>query len=477
MTNLLLTRLTNLQKEDFQRFVTFVNSPYFHKGEKAIQYIDLIRPYYPDFDLPNSILKKADKLFPSKTAHGVLLSRMNDLLDEFELYEQFNRKSFLKNSLRHELELEKKNNIKLYEQLQNEEAVHVKSSDDFYADFYKEFASIAICENNWIRDKEKIIDHSEKAMQNILYFFLSKYLMIYANEITHSINLPAREETTGTKIVLDFVGMHLTDLPLSVQSVYYVIQLFKNISGSNTEFDRYYAALRQQTFGLSKQDISYEIKYALAQASSACVFKCYSKPEYFKKAFEMSKFLVENELYFSDLHETVIQQRFILIVKIALGAGETAWAKNFIEEKNMLIKKAVRDDFYNYALGLIYFHQHQYNDAVKRMLKINLNSAQFIVDYKLTLLKMYYELHELAGFNYQSKTFLKFLGKDKSLNKTHKKNVLDSVELIKWLFKFQKNKKPTELKEKVETRKLTYLLEDYRDKWFAEKYEELLPSA
>jgi hypothetical protein len=108
------------------------------------------------------------------------------------------------------------------------------------------------------------------------------------------------------------------------------------------------------------------------------------------------------------------------------------------------------------------------------MVKINLNSAQFTADYKITLLKMYYELNEPAGFNYQSQTFLKFLGKDKSLNKIHKKSIIDSVELIKWLFKFKKNKNYPAILEKIESRKLDYLIHNYRDKWFAEKIDDLV---
>ncbi|MDB5226048.1 MAG: hypothetical protein JWN78_241 [Bacteroidota bacterium] len=473
--NLLFTRLNNLSKDKFSHFESFVNSPYFHKGEKAVQFLASIKPYYPDFAFPKSVEIKIEKIAANQTSYSVLLSRINDLLDKFELYEHFNSKTFLKNSLEYELELEHKNNVKFYHQLQQSRKNTIEDSNDFYAGFYKEFASISVCENNWNTDKEKILFHSENAMTHILYFFLSKYLLIYANKVTHSLNITAQQkETLETEMLLVYVNTYLEKLPLSVQCVYYIIQLFKNIPADKKEFDIYFEKLKQQTFALPKDEVTNEIKYALIQASSACVFKCYTDPKYFENAFEIIQYLVEKDLYFSDLHELLIQQRFILIVKIALGANKVDWAKKFIEEKIHLIKKSSREDFYNYAFGLIYFQQHQYNDAVKLMVKINLNSAQFIADYKLTLLKMYYELADIPGFNYQRQTFLKFLGKDRSLNKTHQKNIIDSVELIRWLFKYKKNEKYNELSEKITSKNLHYLLANYRDKWFAEKYNALV---
>jgi len=55
--------------------------------------------------------------------------------------------------------------------------------------------------------------------------------------------------------------------------------------------------------------------------------------------------LVENELYFSLSHQQQIKQRFILIIKVTLGAGEINWTKQFIENKVNLIEKEYRNDF------------------------------------------------------------------------------------------------------------------------------------
>jgi hypothetical protein len=440
--------------------------------------MDHIKPFYPDFKISKPVWIKILKIGPSQSAYDVLLSRINDLLDDFELYEEFNRKSFMKEAIKYEIELERKNNVKYYHQLQLQAGMPIQSSDYFYSEFYKEFSSIGVCENNWSTNKDKILLHSKRAMDNIVYFFLSKYLLIYANKITHSLNMASPpEETIETKMVLQFVAQHLDRQPVTVQCVFYIIHLFKNISGNNERFNFYFDRLKAQTFQLDKHEVSYEIKYALIQASSACVFKCYADPEYFQKAFEVIQFLVEKDIYFKELHELVIKQRFILIVKIALGAKKIEWVKQFIESNVSRIPKNVRTDFFNYASGLIHFNEHQYNDAVKLMVKINLKSAQFIADYKLTLLKMYFELNDLASFNYQAQTFLKFLSKDKSLNKTHKSNIIDSVHLIKWFFKYKKNKKTKELKDKVSNKNLYYLISNYRDKWFDEKYKLLIHSA
>ncbi|MFN8283255.1 MAG: hypothetical protein U0U67_08585 [Chitinophagales bacterium] len=471
MNNLLLNRMRELKKEEFYRFELFLHSPYFNKSEKSVLFFDLIKPYYPDFILPRSVQTKISRLFPSKIAGDVSLSRINDVLDNFELQQFYEQKKFVKNSLKYELELDKKNNVKYYTALQRAPTEKIQSSDDLYAMYCKEFASIAICENNWLSDKEKIIFHSEQAMYNMLNFFLSKYLMIYANKVTHSLNIsPAPEETNETRLILRFVEDNLAQQSLSVQCLFYIIQMFKNITKDEKEFDLSFNALKNCTFNLIKEEISYEIKYALIQASSACIFKCYTNPKYFKNAFELIHFLVENDLYFSLSHQPQIQQRFILIIKVALGAGEIDWATQFIENSINLIDKKQQNNFNNYALGLIYFHQQNYNEAIKLMIKININTPQYVVDYKITLLKMHYELNELAAFNYQSQTFLKYLTKEKTLNKTHKQNILDSMEFIKQLFKYKKSKVKEDLAKKLKLKKIDYLISNYRDKWFIEKY-------
>jgi hypothetical protein len=472
--NLLIGRLKKIKNDDFLRFELFVKSPYFHKSENAIHLINLIKPFFPDFNFTKSVISKIEKLSPSKTAHHVLFSRMNDLLDEFELYEIYNKKKFLKKSLIYELELEEKNNIKYYRQLQQLPAETTLSSDELYADFYKEFSSITLCENNWITDKEKIFLHSDHAMKNLLHFFLSKYLLVYANKITHASNMPeVLVESTETKLILNLVKEQINQLPVSVKCVYYVIQLYRNITDDDKAFNLYFEKLKKETFRLQKNEISYEIKYALLQASSACVIKCYTNPAYFQKSFEIVSFLVKEELYFLDQHDLIIQQRFILIVKIALGAGQIEWTKDFIKNEIRWIKKISQTNLYNYALGLVCFNQQEYNEAVKLMVKINLNTPQFIIDYKITLLKMYYELDDHAGFNYQSQTFEKFLMKDKSLNKQHKINLKDSVDFIKLLFRYKKTKKQQELYKKIALKNMDYLVTNYRDKWFAEKLKAL----
>lgn len=474
MNNLLFERLSKLKKDDFVQFELFINSPYFHKGEKAISYFECIKPFYPNFEIPKKEQTKIGKLFPSKAAYNVLLSRINDLLDSFELQELYNKKTFIKTALKYELELEQKNNVKYYQQLQQTPTNTMKDSDDLFADYYKEFTSIAICENNWLSDKEKIIFHSEQAMSSMLSFFLSKYLMIYANKITHSLNIsPTPEESNETKLMLKFVEDNMEQQSLSVKCLFYIIQLFKNISNDEIEFDENYNKLKKDTFGLTQNEISYEIKYALIQASSACIFKCYTNPKYFNLAFELIHFLVENELYFTLSHQQQIQQRFILIIKVALGSDKTDWAKQFIETRINLIDKKQQADFYNYALGLIYFHQQNYNAAIKLMIKININTPQYVIDYKTTLLKMHYELNELAAFNYQSQTFLKYLTKEKTLNKTHKKHIQDSIECIKLLFRYKKNKKHEDITEKLKLKNMDYLITNYRDKWFAEKLSKI----
>lgn len=472
---LLFERLNNLTREDFLRFDAFLRSPYFHKGEKAVQFMDTIRDFHPDFNLPKTAQHKLKKLVPSQSAFDVLLSRLNDLLDEYELYESFREKGYLRKALKYELELEKMNNVKWYHTLQQTSPSPLKSSDDYYADFYREFSSIAVCENNWNTDKSLIMKHSQGAMNSLLYFFLSKYLMVYSNKITHTLNMSTvPDDTRETHIILSYVKDNLNKQPLPVQCVYYVIQLFSNISGSKRTFDHYFHQLKAQSFALKREEISYEIKYSLIQASSACIFKCYQAPEYFHNAFEMIDFLLLNDMYFDGLHEQLIQQRYILVVKVALGADQINWAKGFVGKYIHLVAKDAQQDIRNYAMGLISFQEHDYDKAVKLMVKINLNSAQFTSDYKMTLLKMYYELDQEAGFKYQFQTFLKFLKKDKSLNKTHKKNLMDSMELIRWFFKYKKNKKMEEFREKIKSKKLDYLVLNYRDKWFGEKYQELV---
>jgi len=474
MKRLLTDRLSKLKRDEFNRFELFVQSPYFQKSEKYVQLFQLIKPFYPEFVIPKSTYQKINKLYTSEVAYNVLLSRMNDVLDEFELYELFQSKTHLKNALKYELELDKKNNLKYYQTLEKTEQHIIQNSDDLYAAFYKEFSSIALCENNWLSNKEKILQHSDNALSNIMQFFLSKYLMTYANKTTHLINLAQQpEEKEENKIILNFVQDSIEQQPLSVCCLFYIIQLFKNINGNNSEFDKYYQLLKSQTFDLATNEISYEIKYALIQASSACIFKCYAEPSYLQNAFELIQFLIEKDLYFSVLHQPLTQQRFILIVKVALGANQVEWAKKFIESKISLIDKELQNDFYNYALGLIYYNQQDYNAAVKLMIKINLNTPQYLIDYKITLLKMQYELNELSNFNYQSQTFLKFMKKDKSLSKMHKKNVLDSIEFIKILFKYKNNKIANDFLEKLESKKIDYLITNYRDKWYAEKYNTI----
>ena len=46
---------------------------------------------------------------------------------------------------------------------------------------------------------------------------------------------------------------------------------------------------------------------------------------------------------------------------------------------------------------------------------------------------------------------------------------MDAVDFIKLLFRYKKNKKSEELLKKITAKNIDYLINNFRDKWFAEK--------
>lgn len=472
MRNLLLLRISKFNKDQFSRFCDYTCSPYFNKSERITEIIEILRDNYPD--ISEEVLKKIAKRFPSASAVNVQLSRMNDLLDDFELQQLIESKQYILQALKYELELDKKNNVKYYIALQTSERRDFRSSDDLWAEYYKEFSSIALCENNWLNEKQKIIEHSENSMRAIMDYFLSKYLMIYANKSTHTLGVTNLKDSASSRLVLDYVKSNLDQQSLSVKCLFYIIQLFQSIYKNDELFDKNYESLKNDTFNLLNENISYEINYALVQAVSACVYKGVMQTDYIAKAFEMVDFLISRKLFFTFFHEQQTQQRFILLIKIALGCGQTDWALNFINTQIWRVDKKSQASISNYATGLVYFNLKEYEKATKLMLKVNLSgSSQFTIDNKLTLLKMYYEVNELHSFQYQTNSLMKYI-KQAKVSKNYQLNVMHSIAIITLFFKCRTSNDIKKMHTEIDKKKLNYLIQNYRDKWYVEKYDLLL---
>ena len=125
-------------------------------------------------------------------------------------------------------------------------------------------------------------------------------------------------------------------------------------------------------------------------------------------------------------------------------------------------------------MGLVYFNLKEYEKATKLMLKVNLSgSSQFTIDNKLTLLKMYYEVNELHSFQYQTNSLMKYI-KQAKVSKNYQLNVMHSIAIITLFFKCRTSNDIKKMHTEIDKKKLNYLIQNYRDKWYVEKYDLLL---
>lgn len=131
------------------------------------------------------------------------------------------------------------------------------------------------------------------------------------------------------------------------------------------------------------------------------------------------------------------------IVAIGLWLREFEYVRRFLEEYRTALPALDRKAYYQYNLARYFYAIKDYNNAMPLINQITSTQIFLVLDAKLMLLKIYYELKEYDVLDAHLRNFGQFLHRKRSVLSYHQQNYKNIIALTKQLMLADLNDKST----------------------------------
>jgi len=195
--------------------------------------------------------------------------------------------------------------------------------------------------------------------------------------------------------------------------------------------------------------------------------------EYNQKMFDLQKTMHEKNLF--------IEGDFIQIgqiknmVTMACRVGEYDWAREILEYYRKFIRQEIRDGVYNFNLGVIAFHEKNYEAAHDKFIQVDKIDTVYDINARVLILKCLYEKEtEYSDYTMQAfRSTERFFRNHQSIAPKSKRGYKNFIQILIALYRTRHNINKTtadidRIKSKLDEQKVN------RDKrWLLEKIQEL----
>ena len=139
------------------------------------------------------------------------------------------------------------------------------------------------------------------------------------------------------------------------------------------------------------------------------------------------------------------------VMLLAVKHGEYAWAEQFLHDFKKHLPANERENIFKYNFALFYFRQNDYPKAMTLLQEVTLKEVLFNLDARRVLMRIYYELGELAALDSLLESFSVFLHRQKNLG-YHKSNYQNLIKFVKKLLQmdFKNDVLKTQVKQEIE---------------------------
>lgn len=159
----------------------------------------------------------------------------------------------------------------------------------------------------------------------------------------------------------------------------------------------------------------------------------WQKTENFKvELLDLYKVRLEEKIIFKD--GFLLPRDAKNIVTLMLQAEQYEEAFEFIQKYSPMIETSRRDVMFNYNMGIYYFYTKHFKKALICLLQADFKDKLLVLDLKVVLLKIYYELGDHEAFYPLLHNFNEYLRKYKGISLSKKQMFVNFIFFIKKLF-------------------------------------------
>lgn len=434
----LIQLLQTLLNEEFETFTRFVQSPIYNRNKKAIELINLLAKYHPDYNSAAlSHQKVFAKLYPDKPKTGTnlhqLMSELIKLLKRFWAVTTFENETCLQNDLLLDRLLEK-NNFELFKSVfaeAHENLENISSVDNLYYSYRLEsqyFTYLMRVKNKTANDNlQSLLDKIDcytmalkmkmsVAALNRQRVLNKQYHLRFLTELCQAAAQPPFNEVLIIRLYHQIINL-LID-PDNTQA-YLELRSLLLKQGNNLLIDD-----KRQLYFLCANHEMWRTKNARVPNSLQLFFT-------FKEMVEAGIF-----------DEFISYTHFTAIVNCGLENNEIKWTKNFIKlYKNKLVTETAEAKTYiaAYHNALLFFYENQLKKA-KYLLTSNYPDNYYYLERKILLLKIYYQnndTHDVDEFDKELKAVKMYLSRDKQLSDYNKNAYKNFAHYLEKLYKLR----------------------------------------
>ena len=427
--------ISNLSKIERNRFIKFVNSPYFNVNNHLIGMVEIVSNWF--LKPPKNESKEAlwSSIFPNQPFHDQkfrkLCSDGLQLLEEFLSVESYLSNKILESTIRLEA-----TNFKKWSPIFRTNLQKLKTrfnrdielgTERYYYQYKMEQSIYGHSEYNIQRFK---VSNIESIIGNLDIFYISEKLRLTCEILSRKTFTKYEYRNTFIHEILEQIEHHKF-LENPVISIYYQIVKTHLEPEKESHYYQLKELLSVHRFVLPP----WQLKEVFNAALNYCNRKINAGRFHFlSESLQLYQDLISRELIFTDGY--LSHWTFKNVVILALRLKEFDWAESFIKDYQHRIPESFRQNAVIYNMATVHFYKKQFSEVLDLLQEVEYEDVTYNLGVKSMLFATYYELSEWEAIHALGESFKVYLHRKKD---TIPQNRRDSyLNLIKYVFRLIK---------------------------------------
>ena len=432
----LLQLMRALTPKDLPRLRKFLQSPYFNRRTDVLTLYDYLLECRPgDF----SGFDKGvawNRLFPGEIYDNLrlnhIISYLTALIERFFTLEEIQEDEPLLR-LRHCRALRRRGIAQQFErdlaQLEHRHANSSRRNAAYYLYAYELAGERFAWEALRSREAHKLAPAAGAALAN--YFMLEHLRWACTVQSARAISASGeRYHLPLSEAVIEAsAAIPETDMPALALLHYSLLTLRDN--EDEQQFGRLQALLQEHVHLLAPAEA-----HDVFMAAINFAIRRHNRGEtaYTRTAFELYRAALESGILADE--GRLPKYTFINIFNLAQLAGETTWARAFIDRYSTLLPEADRVNIHQYCLAGLHFRQGQYNQVLELLRSVEFTEVFINLDVRKMLLRSYFELGEWQALHSLLDSFRTYVRRQKDLG-YHREGYLALIRFTKKLMQLK----------------------------------------
>lgn len=412
----LIEVLQALDSGQMERLSDFIRSPYFNKNQPAIavfDYLKTLHPYFPNNAVTTSTIREK---VPGINGDIDLAKKMTLLLELTA--------KFLSLETNRDPVLERIGMLKAYKklrlhrhfeslmrQLRKEmKAVPFRDFDHLWRMHKLQEEYFEGYDQKLLRTPDNTVD---EVFNTLKQFYFTKKLRYAAEAVNRERWLGL---ATGSQIkneILAFLNETREDEDLYLMLYGSIFRMNVEVSPENAllYFQKIKVAIRAFQDLIPKEELSsvcmYLENYCLIQINKG-------NKVYLHELLEIVQLLINKGMLLDN--GRLNPHQFKIIVGVAIMLDKIDWTENFIAAFKKFLPQDLRNDYYNLAMGQVYYYKREYSKACRQLALASHNKKDVYFGFavKKLLLKIGYETDNWELLDSNAEAYKKHLARHRS---------------------------------------------------------------